>query len=273
MIWGFDTSVPSVARVYDVLLGGKDNFEADRVAAAKIVEIAPTAMIEARENRAFLARAVNWLATEAGIRQFLDIGSGLPARDNTHEVAQRAAEDTRVMYVDADRVVVTHARALMANEGLGCLNSVHVAEANMLDPAEIIRQAQDILDLTQPVAILLVAILHFISDADDPWGIVKTLMAAVPPGSYLVISHAMVDDNPSSVAAVAALRKLYAQTAAGGLTPRTRGSVLRFLDDGMEMVEPGLVDIAGWHQEQRWVETHFLGGIARKRTVRGDEPA
>jgi hypothetical protein len=260
-MWGFDTSVPNVARIYDYLLGGKDNFEVDRVAAEAILKVVPTAALSARQNRAFLARVVTWVAAEAGVRQFLDIGSGLPTHDNAHQVAQRAAWNTKVLYVDADPLVVTHARALMTSDIPG--HTVDVAQGNLLDPGEIIAQAQQFLDFTQPVAVLLVAVLQFVEDASDPWHVVKTLVDAVPPGSYLVMSHATADGFEGADSAAAVLQSVYARSAAGGVTGRTRGEVLRFFD-GLELVEPGLVDVARWHQDNTAGSTYFYGCVARK---------
>ncbi len=260
-MWGFDTTVPNVARIYDYLLGGKDNFEVDRIAAEAILKVFPAAALSARQNRAFLSRVVTWLAAEAGVRQFLDIGSGLPTHDNTHQVAQRAAENTKVLYVDADPLVVTHARALMTSGIPG--HTVDVAQGNLLDPGEIIAQAQQLLYFDQPVAVLLVAILQFVEDASDPWHIVKTLVDAIPPGSYLVLSHATADGFEGADSVAAALQSVYARSAAGGVTGRTRAEVQRFFD-GLELVEPGLVDVVQWHQGGTADSTYFYGCVARK---------
>jgi anti-sigma regulatory factor (Ser/Thr protein kinase) len=257
MTWPFDTSVPNVARMYDALLGGKDNFLADREAVRAILDVVPTAPREARQNRLFLHRAVTSLATEAGVRQFLDIGAGLPTRDNTHEIAQRAAPGARVVYVDADPVVIAHARAIMgSNEA-----TTGVIEGNLLDPGKIIGQARELLDFTQPVAVLLTAVLHFVADADDPWHLVKAIMDAVPDGSYLVISHATGDGVPDEVGA--AVSKAYADSPARGASARTKKDIARFLD-GLLPVKPGLVDVVDWHPEQPADPTHFYGGVALK---------
>jgi hypothetical protein len=162
-----------------------------------------------------------------------------------------------------DPIVLAHATALMADGRPGLRQTVHVAEGNLLDPACIIGQARQLLDFTKPVAVLLVAILHFVQDTADPWGIVKTLMGEVPPGSYLVISHATPDGIPGGEDTTAALRKIYAQSAAGGVVPRPRADVARFLD-GLTLAGPGLVDIAAWHPERAGVATHFYGGVAMK---------
>jgi hypothetical protein len=222
-------------------------------------------MTDATENRAFLRRAVTWLAGEAGIRQFLDIGSGLPTMDNVHEVAQRADPDARIVYVDFDPVVIAHARALMANDRPGWEHTVHAVEGNLLDPASIIGRARQLLDFTQPVAVLLVAILHFADDAADPWGIVKTLMGEVPPGSYLAVSHATPDNftGPDVAGVQDALHQVYAPTESGGVVARPRPAVARFFD-GLELTGPGLVDIAAWRPARAGVVTHFYGGVAVK---------
>src|SRR5262245_49226429 len=183
----FDPSVPNVARIYDCLLGGKDNYAVDREAAGKILEIEPRAAAAARQNRDFLRRAVRFLAGEAGIRQFLDIGSGLPTADNVHQVAQALAPASRVVYADHDPVVLSHARALLTSSPEGACDYI---DADLRDTPALITQAARTLDFTRPVAVLLIAVLHFIPDAGDPAGIVRRLMAATPPGSYLVISHA-----------------------------------------------------------------------------------
>jgi len=265
MTWDFDTAAPNVARIYDALLGGKDNFQVDRAAVEMILKVVPTAGLAARENRGFLSRAVTWLAADAGIRQFLDIGSGLPTQDNTHQVAQRAAENTRIVYVDADPLVVTHGRAMMTADRPD--QTVDVAQGNLLDPDDIIAQARRTLDFSQPVAVLLVAILHFIPDTADPWHICKTLMEAVPPGSALVVSHATGDGFPGAADAAEEIQKVYAQSTAGGVSPRTRADVLRFFD-GMDLVGPGLGDVAQWQQDKATIRTQFYGCVGLKRLPR-----
>src|SRR5580700_5135422 len=175
-----DTSVAHSARVHDYWLGGKDNFAADREAGDAVMEAYPGIVMSVRENRAFLARAVRFLTAEAGIRQFLDIGTGVPASGNTHEVAQSAAPQCRVVYVDYDPVVLTHARALLTSAPEGATDYI---DADLRDPSKIIQEAARTLDFSQPVAVMLIAIMHLIVDADDPYGIVGRLMAAVPAGS------------------------------------------------------------------------------------------
>ncbi len=183
---GVNPAVPNVARIYDYFLGGKDNFAADRAAATKIAEAAPDVVQRTRENRAFLGRAVRFLA-ETGVRQFLDIGTGLPTQDNVHQVAQRFISDAHVAYVDNDPVVLTHAGALLATDA-----RTIVIEADMREPTKVLHHAtaNGFIDLDQPVAILMVAVLHFLPDADRPAEIVATFREHMGPGSYLVISHA-----------------------------------------------------------------------------------
>ena len=182
----FDTSVAHQARMYDYLLGGKDNYAADRAAAEAWVKIDPDAAFSARENRAFLGRAVRYLAGEAGIRQFLDIGTGIPTAGNTHEVAQAIAPDARVVYVDYDPIVLAHARTLLDGSEPGTTEYI---DADLRDTGTILERAAELLDFTRPVAVTLLAILHAIPDADDPHAIVATLLDAVPSGSYLAVSH------------------------------------------------------------------------------------
>ena len=178
-----DASVPNAARVYDCFLGGKDNFAVDRELAQKILEVLPDTADVCRDNRDFLQRAVRFLAGEAGIRQFLDIGSGLPTMGNVHEVAQEAAPGVRVAYVDYDPVVLSHARALLAKG-----KDVVVAEGDLRSPEAILadERVRQLIDFSQPVAVLLVAMLHFVTDADRPYDAVRTLVDALAPGSYLV---------------------------------------------------------------------------------------
>ncbi len=178
----FDPSVPNPARMWNYWLGGKDNFAADREAAERVLEAMPSLPLIARAARLFLIDAVHQLATEHGIRQFLDIGTGLPTADNTHDVAQRAAPESRIVYVDYDPVVLTHAQALLTSSPEGVTDYI---QAGLRDTDKILNGAARILDFTRPVAILLIAVLHFIPDADDPYAVVTRLMDAVPSGSYL----------------------------------------------------------------------------------------
>jgi hypothetical protein len=263
-ITGFDPAVASIARVYDYLLGGKDNFEADRVAAGKILKAAPGAGRVARANRRFLGRTVRYLAGEAGVRQFLDIGTGIPTAGNTHEVAQAVAPESRVVYVDYDEIVLAHARALMTSVPEG--QTAYIA-ADARDPDTILAEAAKTLDFRQPVAVMLLAILHFFEDESDPWAITRRLMTAVAPGSYLVISHALPDNLDAEQRAD--LQAVYAQTPSKGVTQRSPEQIARFLD-GLELVPPRLVDITEWRpaaeeeRERQPDDQRLLGGIGKK---------
>ena len=211
----FNPSAPSAARIYDYLLGGKDNYASDREAAETILRIEPESAAVARQNRAFLGRAVRYLVQEAGIRQFLDIGSGLPTAGNVHEVAQAHAPESRVVYVDNDPIVLAHARALLDSAPQGRCGYV---QSDLRDTGNIVSQAAETLDLAKPVAVLLISILHFVPDADDPWGIAGRLMGAVPAGSYLAVTHA-TPESFTDPATKELLDKVYAETPSGGVTP------------------------------------------------------
>jgi hypothetical protein len=256
----FDITVPSVARMYDVLLGGKDNFESDRAAVAKIVELEPEAPLVARRNRDYLRRTVRFLTGETGIRQFLDIGSGLPSAGNVHEVAQEVAPAARVVYVDNDPVVLTHARALLTSSPEGACDYI---DSDIRDTEAIVSHAAKTLDFREPVAVMLLAILHFIADKDDPWGMVARLMAAMPPGSYLVISHALSEDLTGNQ--LEGLNAVYAKTKSGGVNQRSLPDIARFFE-GLELVEPGLVEITSWRPEMASEPPRalFYGGVGRK---------
>lgn len=257
----FDPSVPSVARMYDYLLGGKDNYASDREAAARILEIEPDAASVARQNRAFLGRAVRYLAEEAGIRQFLDIGTGIPTAGNTHQVAQASAPESRVVYVDNDKIVLAHARALLDSTPEGKCDYI---DSDLRDTETIITQAAETLDFSQPVAVLFIAILHFVPDQDDPWGVTRRLMDALPSGSYLGVSHA-TPESFTDPASKELLNKVYAETASGGVTPRPKAEIERFFS-GLEMTAPGLVSISAWRPQpgEPVTRTLFYGGVGRK---------
>ena len=258
---GINSAIPNVARIYDYFLGGKDNFAADRAAAAKIAEAAPDVVRRTRENRAFLGRAVRFLA-DAGVRQFLDIGTGLPTQDNVHQVAQRLIPDARVACVDNDPAVLTHARALLATDP-----RTIVIEADMREPTKILHHvtANEFVDLDQPVAVLMVAILHFLSDIDRPAEIVATFREHIAPGSYLVISHATAGDMSSQNLTQAV--QAYATTSTGSIIPRGQEQIRSFFE-GLELQEPGLVPVAQWRPEgitpAPTSGPSFLGGVARK---------
>jgi hypothetical protein len=227
------------ARAYNVWIGGKDHFAADRHAAEQVARHRPQVIAGARANRAFLARVVRYLAAERGIRQFLDLGPGLPAPGNTHEIAQAIAADSRVVYVDNDPMVVWHARALLASAHQGACSCM---EADIREPALILRQAARTLDFTRPVAILLVAVLHFIDDADDPAGIVAAPTGVLASGSFVAISHLTADFAPEQVGSgVAACNRL----VPAGITCRTHAQVTA-LFGGLPLVPPGVVPVAEW---------------------------
>ena len=255
-----DTSVPHIARIYNYWLGGKDNFAVDREAAERVMRATPTVRPGVRANRAFLGRAVRLLATGAGVRQFLDIGTGIPSADNTHEVAQATAPDSRVVYVDNDPIVLAHARALLTS----VTGTTAYLDADVREPAKILAGAAATLDFGQPVAVMLIAIMHCVADEDDPYGIVRTLMDAVPSGSYLVLSQPARDQAPEHAAeAEAALSQSMRQK----VTFRTHDQVERFFD-GLELLEPGVVALPQWRPDEPvdpdGPVTGMWGGAARK---------
>jgi hypothetical protein len=237
---GFDTSVAHPARIWDYFLGGKDNFAADRAAAQGVLEVMPTMAMVARAGRAFLAAAVHYLATSGGVSQFLDIGTGLPTANNTHEVAQRANQQARIVYVDNDPIVLAHARALLTS---GPDGKTAYVDADIRDTDRILAEAARTLDFSQPVAVMLLAVLHFVPDADDPYKITSRLMEALPSGSFLAVSHASSDIETGVVAAGT---ERYNQRSAVPVTPRTRTQVTRFFD-GLDAVDPGVVPLGHWH--------------------------
>jgi SAM-dependent methyltransferase len=236
---GFDPSVPHPARVYGYWLGGKDHYPADREVAEEVIRCRPQVVAGARANRAFLARAVRYLAAGCGIRQFLDIGTGLPAPEGTHDVAQAVDPRSRVVYVDNDQLVLVHARALLTSTPQGACDYV---DADLRDTATIIAQAAATLDFTRPVAVLLLAVLHFIPDADDPAGAVAALARRLAPGSYLVISHLTGDFAPGPVSAGILAYNALVPTP---LIPRTHAQVTA-LFGGLPLVPPGVVPLAEW---------------------------
>jgi len=235
-----DTSVAHPARVYDYWLGGKDNFAADREAAEQVIAANPTVLHGVRANRAFLARAVRYLAGEAGIRQFLDLGTGLPTADNTHQVAQAIAPDTRIVYVDNDPMVLTYARALLTSAPEGATAYV---QADIRDTEKVLAGAAETLDFGKPVAVMALMILQYVPDADDPWGIVGRLLEPLAAGSYLTVSDTVRDiDTQRVTQGTARLNERMGQTR---LTLRSRPEFERFFDD-LEMVEPGIVPLPEW---------------------------
>jgi hypothetical protein len=256
----FDTSVAHVARVYNYWLGGKDNFAADRAAAEQAMSAFPDIVLSARANRAFLRRAVTYLAREAGIRQFLDIGTGIPSANNTHEVAQAAAPDSRIVYVDNDPVVLAHARALLTSSPAGATDYI---DADLRDTDQILAAAAQTLDFSKPVAVLLMAILQHVSEADQPYQVVAKLMAAVPAGSYLVLSHPAKDIHAAEMAAMAnQLNKMMAEK----VTFRGEAEVAPFFA-GLELVQPGMTNVPDWRpetEEEASSPAALWAGVARK---------
>ena len=235
---GFDTGVANAARMWNYWIGGKDNFRADREAGERVLEAMPALPLVARMLRRFLITTVDELAA-AGVRQFLDIGTGLPTADNTHDVAQRAAPESRIVYVDHDPVVISHAQALLTSSAAG---KAAYIQADLRDWPTISAGAQQTLDFSRPVAVLLIAVLHFILDEEDPHRIISRMMADLAPGSYLAIAHAASDIQASTAAAMA---RSYNATSSLTITPRDRATVAGFFD-GMEMVGPGLMPLAQW---------------------------
>jgi hypothetical protein len=235
-----DTRLPHSARVYDYWLGGKDNFATDRDAAEEAIAANPGIVADVRANRAFLTRSVRYLAGECGVSQFLDIGTGLPAASNTHQVAQAADPAARVVYVDNDPVVLTHARALLTSGPAGRCDYVY---ADLRDQATILRAAAGTLDLSRPVAVLLLLVLHLIPDADDPHLVVSSLLAVLPAGSYLVLAHPASDVRTDAVAEMT--RRMNQRLGGTMATMRDRAAISRFFS-GLELIEPGVVQPQQW---------------------------
>ncbi|MFG2727137.1 SAM-dependent methyltransferase [Streptomyces canus] len=254
-----DTSVPQSARIWNYWLGGKDNYEVDRVAGDAFREIFPGIETGARAARYFLARAVRHLAGEEGVRQFLDIGTGLPNVDNTHQIAQRVAPESRIVYVDNDPLVLAHARALLTSTPEGVTNYV---DADLRDPATILREAAKTLDFDKPVALMLMGILGHIEDHDEACSIVRELVAGLPSGSFLV----QYDSTATSEAYVQAIQ----QYNEGGSIPyilRSPEQLARYFD-GLELLEPGVASCSRWRPDTEALglpaEVHQYGGVARK---------
>jgi O-methyltransferase involved in polyketide biosynthesis len=253
-----DTATPNAARIYNYLLGGKDNYAADRAAAEEVIQYIPHAPAAAQQNRRFLRRAVRYLAEEQGIRQFLDIGSGLPSAGNVHEVAQMFDRDCRVVYVDYDVVAVAHAKALLKDQA----DHVTAIGGDVRDPGSILRTAGNHLDFTEPVAVLLFAVLHFLRDDEGPQGIALKLKEALAAGSSLAVSHITGEGIEPEQSCAA--QQVY-RGASAPAVPRTRAEITMFLD-GLEVMEPGVTDIGHWWPEpgEPKIPLSFYGGIGRK---------
>jgi hypothetical protein len=257
-----DTTVAHPARIYDYWLGGKDNFAADRAAGDLVLASRPGLRESVQANRAFLGRVVRLLAAEYGIRQFFDIGTGIPSASNTHQVAQAVAPDARIVYTDNDPIVLAHARALLTGTAEGVTAYL---DNDLRDTGALLEQAGKTLDFTQPIAVMLLGVLHLVADDEDPWAIVARLMDAVPSGSFLVITHPASDLLPQTQEEAS---RRYNQNVATHQTLRPRAEVARFFE-GLELLEPG---VEQWH---RWrpdpgdvVDTELKSGhagVARKR--------
>ena len=256
----FDISVAHVARIYDYWLGGKDNYAVDRAAGDAALAAYPDLVSSVRSNRAFLARVVRHLVNEAGIRQFLDIGTGIPTASNTHEVAQDAAPDSRIVYVDNDQTVLAHARALLTSSPEGATDYI---DSDLRDTSTILARAAGTLDFSRPVAIIMMAVLHLIPDADDPYAIVSTLVEAVPSGSYLALSHIASDIETQ---ALTEARTRVGQFMPQQQTYRTHAEVAAFFD-GMDLVDPGVERVQHWRPDSELDAKRpaaLWGGVARK---------
>jgi hypothetical protein len=256
----FDITTPHIARIYDYWLGGKDNFEADRKAAELALAATPTILPGVTANRRFLGRAVRFMAAEGGVRQFLDVGTGIPTAHNTHEVAQEIDPDARVVYVDNDPIVLAHARALLT----GKPGTTAYIDADARDTGRILEQATATLDFTKPVGVMLIAVLHCIPDADDPRSIVADLLAACPPGSYLAITHPARDQLDAAVKAEESLSKSMGMK----VTFRTRDAVEGFFAGHAALVPPGVVPVEEWRATSdldfESLPTAMWGGVGRK---------
>ncbi|WP_427166707.1 SAM-dependent methyltransferase [Streptomyces sp. C1-1] len=256
-----DTSRPHPARMYDYFLGGKDNYEVDQEAAERFIKAAPEVRAAVRANRRFMERAVRYVVAEGGVRQILDIGTGLPTEPNVHQIARAVAPGTRVAYVDNDPIVSAHSRTLLDDDD----TDTSVVLADLRDPRAVLDHpdVRRVLDFDRPVALLLLAVLHFLTDADDPGAVVATLLDALPPGSHLVLSHATVDIHEDGRADAV---KVY-NGATATMNPRAHARVLDFFD-GLTLVEPGLVLVPDWRpQEPPEADAPpigIYGGVARK---------
>ncbi|HEV2377607.1 MAG TPA: SAM-dependent methyltransferase [Streptosporangiaceae bacterium] len=260
----FDTTVPNVARIYDFWLGGKDNFAADREAGNKLIRAVPYAALAARANRAFLRRVVRVLAAEEGIQQFIDVGTGLPTAGNVHEIARQARPGARVVYVDNDPVVCAHGRALLASD------ETQIIEADLRHPEEIINhpQTRELIDFTQPFALMFTSVLHFVPDDDDVRAVIARFRDVMAPGSYLVVSHVSHESRPDDLRAKQAA-EVYSQSSAP-LTLRSVETVRSFFD-GFDLIEPGLPWVSEWRpnpsnpsEHVKGVTESMRGGVGRK---------
>ncbi|HUN31078.1 MAG TPA: SAM-dependent methyltransferase [Trebonia sp.] len=260
-------NVPSPARMYDYYLGGKDNYASDRRAAEEIYSQIPDLPVIARDNRAFLQRAVKAMA-DAGIRQFIDVGTGLPTQGNVHEIAQQVDPTSRVVYLDNDPTVLAHARALLVSNPQGATAYI---DADLRDPDAIFRHPdlRRLIDFDQPVGLLMIAVLHFITDEEDPWGLVTRYRSYLPPGSHLAIAHATSEDRPAE--AVQKMTDVY-KNASAPFNFRTRKQILA-LFDGLDLLDPGLVFCPDWRRDPSTTTAPSAGwnlaGVAALRLGQG----
>jgi hypothetical protein len=257
---GIDVTIPSVARMYDYMLGGKDNFAADRAAAAKLMELVPEAQKIVRDNRDFLVRAVQFLAS-SGVSQFIDLGTGIPTSPNVHEIARKVVPGARVAYVDHDAVVFAHSRALLTTgDGVVAVRTDFREPDGVLSDPGVAR----LIDFSQPVAVLFLSVLHFIGDDEDPYGIVAGFRHRLVPGGYVVVSAITSEGVDEATAAGASELYQSAQTPA---VARSREQFMEFFT-GCEMVEPGLVNVADWRPgpdtDTTPTRVHMLGGVGRR---------
>jgi O-methyltransferase involved in polyketide biosynthesis len=254
-----DSSVPHSARIWNYWMGGKDNYPVDRAAGDRYAAMFPGIIDMALHSRYFLARVVRFLAAEAGIRQFLDIGSGLPTVDNTHEVAQRIAPESRIVYVDNDPLVLLHARALLVSRPSGTCEYI---EADVHDPDTIVRKASRTLDFSRPIALMLMGVMGHVADTDEAYAIVRRLVDALPPGSYLVER-----DGTNTEAGIVDAQRMYNES--GAVPYRLRGpEEIEPFFDGLELLEPGVVSCAYWRPDPEPFqpkEVTLFGGVARKQ--------
>jgi hypothetical protein len=266
-----DTTVSHSARIWNYWLGGKDNYAVDREAGDKVAAMLPSIVAQARADRAFLGRAIRYLAGEEGIRQFLDIGTGLPTADNTHQVAQRVAPESRIVYADNDPLVLVHARALLTSTPEGVCDYV---EGDLREPDKILAQAARTLDFTEPVGLMLLGIVHHIPDTEQAYSIVRHLMAALAPGSFLALNHS------TSAVHGAAMEEAVAhwnKVGTPSMTLRTPQQIARFFD-GLDLLPPGVVSCSRWRPDLtpaggQPAEVDEFCGVARKPHAPGASPA
>jgi S-adenosyl methyltransferase len=256
-----DTTIPQPARFWDYLLGGKDNYPIDRQVGQQVLEIFPDLLDSARADRGFLVRVVRYLVRDAGIRQLLDIGTGLPTVNNTHQVAQTTSPDCRIVYVDNDPMVLVHARALLTSTPEGQTNYLH---ADVRDLEKILEEAAQTLDFSQPIALMLLGIMNYVIDDTEAHAIVKRLVDALPPGSYLALSHPTAEVHAEAIQTSVAY---YNSSGAAPIRTRSREELSIFFD-GLELLEPGVVSCSLWRPDRTdigiRIEVTQYGGLARK---------